>query len=699
MTERQKMVFYRCWAFMIPAIFFSFVTDTAHMAILGVIVSLIALSRKEPIKITIRSVIYSMVLAFTFVTILNAFMKIENRFHLTPSEIGVPAMLIMAMASTFFDDKPTITSLTLILCIFAIMMSGDINERHEVISLPLPESLGNIDNIKIIYFVALLLCIPPFYFLMNRSQNKLKTAKFPSIRWSALKYILVALALLITFLLYKPTVTNLVPMSRKFETSIIKWASQFRMNRRTKAFNKEITLRNSYLSKNLELDTVFIRVKSPETPGYLRSRIYEFYHAGGWSSELKPTLMPTLAEDHEFTHSAFSFQGREQLDKTNLNKMDIYYSSNFKVDTLLHRGSSHYLELKCEGLNQTSDATVTGKAIDFSGGLTIYNDSSSKEDDAFSGPELDSENMFTYLQVPGTTMRPDLIEKFKFIDSQDPNVVAREIVKYFPENGFKYSLTAKLNYKLDPVYAFLEKREGHCELYATTAIMILRSKGIPARYVTGFYCQEEHPSGNYYVGRSMDLHAWVEYYDANSKSWKLMEPTPPANLPQGVPKFNAFSATWDNIVSRWQELVANIVRGFFAESIILFIGSIFEFLWWFINTPLKAIISLLFLSFVLWWRNRKRKKAIENEEFFEVNLEFSKVLKKLNKLEGFRKAPCTTIREIIKFLEKREDEISLQYANCLKEYELLRYDKSRRSPQSLKEIQMKLKGLLKTRIR
>ena len=170
-------------------------------------------------------------------------------------------------------------------------------------------------------------------------------------------------------------------------------------------------------------------------------------------------------------------------------------------------------------------------------------------------------------------MRAELIERFKHINSEDPNEVAKDLIDYFPKNGFTYSLESKMHKQKDPVFSFLENKKGHCELYATTSVMVLRSKGIPARYVTGFYCQEEHPSGNYFVGRSMDLHAWVEYYDENAKIWKHMEPTPPAYLPLAKSKFNSFSALWDNLANRWQELISNVVRGFFAESVILLLKA------------------------------------------------------------------------------------------------------------------------------
>ena len=94
-------------------------------------------------------------------------------------------MLVLAMVVTLFSNKPTITSIVLILSIFAIMMNGDITE-DQVANLPFPQSFGELQNIKVIYLVALLSCLPPFYFLMNRSQNELKINKLPSAKWQFL---------------------------------------------------------------------------------------------------------------------------------------------------------------------------------------------------------------------------------------------------------------------------------------------------------------------------------------------------------------------------------------------------------------------------------------------------------------------------------------------------------------------------------
>ena len=67
----------------------------------------------------------------------------------------------------------------------------------------------------------------------------------------------------------------------------------------------------------------------------------------------------------------------------------------------------------------------------------------------------------------------------------------------------------------DPVLWFLdESKEGNAMLYASTAVEALRAKGIPARYVEGYFLSESAPTGE--KGQAEltgnDAHAWVEIY-------------------------------------------------------------------------------------------------------------------------------------------------------------------------------------------
>ncbi|MHC4548126.1 MAG: transglutaminase domain-containing protein [Planctomycetota bacterium] len=77
--------------------------------------------------------------------------------------------------------------------------------------------------------------------------------------------------------------------------------------------------------------------------------------------------------------------------------------------------------------------------------------------------------------------------------------------------GFRYTLDlpAGLPRDRDPLIAFLERKEGHCELYASTACLFLRYMGIPARLAGGLRCSEWLAPGRYQA-RFSNAHAWVE---------------------------------------------------------------------------------------------------------------------------------------------------------------------------------------------
>jgi hypothetical protein len=87
----------------------------------------------------------------------------------------------------------------------------------------------------------------------------------------------------------------------------------------------------------------------------------------------------------------------------------------------------------------------------------------------------------------------------------------RDIAEKFLRENFRYTLELppRLAKDTDPMRAFLERKEGHCELYAATACMILRRVGVPARFVGGARCVEGIERGAY-LARYNNAHAWVE---------------------------------------------------------------------------------------------------------------------------------------------------------------------------------------------
>jgi transglutaminase-like putative cysteine protease len=81
---------------------------------------------------------------------------------------------------------------------------------------------------------------------------------------------------------------------------------------------------------------------------------------------------------------------------------------------------------------------------------------------------------------------------------------------------------------VDPVDDFLFSQPvGHCEFFASSAVLLLRAAGVPARYVTGFRGGEWNSIGGYIAVRGERAHAWAEAFVAGA-GWTRVDATPPA---------------------------------------------------------------------------------------------------------------------------------------------------------------------------
>lgn len=82
---------------------------------------------------------------------------------------------------------------------------------------------------------------------------------------------------------------------------------------------------------------------------------------------------------------------------------------------------------------------------------------------------------------------------------------------------------------------FLEQGErGYCVHFATAAAVLLRSAGIPARYVTGY--RVDARAGEPVQVTSDDAHAWVEYYNYRTWGWHILEATPASQEEPTLPE-------------------------------------------------------------------------------------------------------------------------------------------------------------------
>jgi transglutaminase-like putative cysteine protease len=119
---------------------------------------------------------------------------------------------------------------------------------------------------------------------------------------------------------------------------------------------------------------------------------------------------------------------------------------------------------------------------------------------------------------------------------------------------FGYTLELPRSMPKDPVANFLfERKKGHCEYFASSMAVMLRSLRIPSRIVTGFRGGEFNDLTGQYIVRASDAHSWVEAYFPGS-GWISFDPTPAGNAPAGWSRMQLYI---DAAASFWREWIIN----------------------------------------------------------------------------------------------------------------------------------------------
>ena len=160
-----------------------------------------------------------------------------------------------------------------------------------------------------------------------------------------------------------------------------------------------------------------------------------------------------------------------------------------------------------------------------------------------------------YLQLPKIDPRIPVLAKTIASRARNPYDKARAVESYLRGN-YGYTLDLSGPPPVDPLAYFLfEKRAGHCEYFAAAMTVMMRTLGIPARYVNGFLPGEYNEVGGDYIIRASDAHSWVEVFFPNY-GWMTFDPTPPGDdHPAGL--LAQLGLYWDWFQLQWNDWVVN----------------------------------------------------------------------------------------------------------------------------------------------
>ena len=126
--------------------------------------------------------------------------------------------------------------------------------------------------------------------------------------------------------------------------------------------------------------------------------------------------------------------------------------------------------------------------------------------------------------------------------------------------GLSYSLNASVtDQEIDPVEDFLfNRKEGHCEYFASAMALMLRAAGIPSRLVSGFKGGEQSTISGAFVVQDRHAHAWAEAW-VNGR-WQTYDPTPADARAASVEEIGAGR----NVVASFRELFT----GFWNQRVV-----------------------------------------------------------------------------------------------------------------------------------
>jgi transglutaminase-like putative cysteine protease len=121
----------------------------------------------------------------------------------------------------------------------------------------------------------------------------------------------------------------------------------------------------------------------------------------------------------------------------------------------------------------------------------------------------------------------------------EPRKIYKRIEDHFSRD-FVYTLDPPRTDGDPLVHFLLRSKAGHCEYFASAAAMMLATRGIRARLVTGSYGGEEGLFSSSIVVRAENLHAWVEA-DLEGSGFEVLDPTPAAGIPPALTSFSLLS--------------------------------------------------------------------------------------------------------------------------------------------------------------
>lgn len=686
------------------ALVFSAVGDAPHT--LGFAAAGLGLSFvfRRPLARTSRTYVYSGVAVITLVVVQHQFFSIEaNRFVLLPTELYCPALIFLGVALTFFDQREATVGAIIGASLLGMMVAGNTfgaataNSRFVAANFAL-------SNLHLFYTAVVIVQLGALLPLLARSLHRQHQEYLPA-RYRIRRTAVVGSALLLVLVggegLRRFTFANADRVQFLFQ----RFLQQYAFNRMGYALFPQVTDLWRTVSPEIAADrTVVLYARTARAPGYLRGRAYHRYENGQWSTPQSnnPTALAASLTDGHLAVTRYYYPGSNPRPESS-ETIDILAVGAAMGDVLLAPGNMSAVTIVAEDVESDPEGTLFARKWERGGGYGLEVDAHAFAA-AYQGPLEESalDGRYTALS-PGLRDRlePLAAEIFAGFEGAGTAETIDWLAAYLSRNH-SYALGRRMRPGMDPVLQFLtEHRSGHCELFAAAAALLLRTQGIPTRYVTGFVCTEQHPLGGHWIARMRDAHAWVEVYIPEEQRWRLLEATPASGVPGGRNDMNWFTAWIDHGRLMWNALLANVKRGYLADAVfsVALLGA--RAVWRTFAHPLRgtlaALAAVIGSGVLVALRTRRRpRSAVDSLPTIRRLRRGLHDVEKYAAKHGVRRAAHHTVREFAQQIRTAPDMPRRQsLLEILKEYETLRYAGSPPSAEVSRSFRQRVRRALR----
>jgi len=420
--------------------------------------------------------------------------------------------------------------------------------------------------------------------------------------------------------------------------------------------------------------TVIMRVQpSRPLPGiegmYWRGMVYDFYDGRSWRNSFGSGRLVASEGNGIFNLAYRQYPERAISQEIILEPLDtaVLFGAPYAIQI-----GGQFSTIRVNAMNSISLPTVPATRFEYT--LTSVLPSLTQSDTETQTIPAARPQLRPYLQMPEGSDRiaqlaGDILRANPSADTVLQKIMATE--KYLQTN-YRYTLDVQPTSSGMPIEDFLfRQKAGFCEHYATAMTLLLRSLGIPARFVTGFLPGEWNDFGRYYTVRQSNAHAWVEVWFERS-GWIPFDPTPPVPSDDAGGLFGFLGRSADSIQWWWNRYViyfslhdqislANEVKeGTMKVRIQVMnrVSGAFDAAWDFLSSallhPILIMLAVLCGAGALFWGMRhldfsrsgitrpwrKRLRKVQPHAFYYQMLD-------LLRAKGYPKPPTLTPREFL----------------------------------------------------